>query len=50
MVISAGQALIRGAVLSMIVTLNEHVVELPDGSVAVYVTTVVPVVKILPGW
>ena len=30
-------------------TLNEHVAVLPDTSVAVYVTTVDPSAKILPG-
>jgi hypothetical protein len=38
-----------GLVLSTTVTLNEQVEVLPISSVAVYVTTVVPTKKMLPG-
>jgi hypothetical protein len=41
--------LITGFVTSCTVTLKEHVVILPNPSVAVYVTAVVPIAKILPG-
>ena len=43
-----GQAEIVGAWVSLTVTVNEHVCELPDASVAVQVTVVVPLAKALP--
>ena len=41
---SAGQTM-AGAWVSLTVTVNEHIAELPDGSVAVQVTVVVPTAK-----
>ena len=49
-VISAGHPLITGGVVSVTVTVNEHVAVLPTASVAVYVTVVGgPIANILPG-
>ena len=47
--ISVGQFEIKGAVLSVTVTLNVHVDVFPAASVAVYVTTVVPSTNTSPG-
>ena len=47
--IGAGHPLMTGFVLSLTVTLNVQVEILPDPSVAVYVTGVVPKGKVLPG-
>ncbi len=44
----AGQALIEGACVSFTVTVNKHAVVLPDPSVAVHVTVVVPFGKLVP--
>jgi hypothetical protein len=46
--ILAGQPIISGSVLSVIVTLNVHVDVLPVASVAVYVTGVVPRLNVDP--
>ena len=48
-VILDGQFVSTGAMLSLTVTLNEQVALFPAASVAVYVTIVVPVVKLDPG-
>jgi hypothetical protein len=43
-----GQLLMTGACVSVTITSNEHVDELPAASVAVYVTVVVPIGKLSP--
>ncbi len=44
----AGQAPIEGACVSFTVTVNEQAAVLPDPSVAVHVTVVVPLVNVEP--
>ena len=44
----AGQAPIVGAWVSFTVTVNEHAAVLPDVSVAVHVTVVVPLTNVAP--
>jgi hypothetical protein len=48
-VLSAGHADRIGGELSTTVTLKEQLVVFPAASLAVYVTTVVPLLKVLPG-
>jgi hypothetical protein len=48
-VMSDGQPEMTGLVASCTITLKEHVEIFPAASVAVYVTSVVPMLKVLPG-
>ena len=48
-VMSDGQPEITGLVPSCTITLKLHVEMFPAASVAVYVTAVVPILKVLPG-
>jgi hypothetical protein len=48
-IMSVGQAVRVGLILSFTITLNEHVDKFPDPSIALYVTTVVPTLNVEPG-